>query len=49
MDAEKQKAESGADHQEKTKIFHEAESKVSYKKMTISKNFSTTIFSSTHF
>jgi hypothetical protein len=28
MDAEKQKAESGADHQEKTKIFHEAESKV---------------------
>lgn len=28
MDAEKQKAESGADHQEKTRIFHEAESKV---------------------
>lgn len=29
MDAEKQKAESGADHQEKTRIFHDAESKVS--------------------
>lgn len=28
MDAEKQKAESGADHQEKTRIFHDAESKV---------------------
>lgn len=28
MDAEKQKAESGADHQEKTRVFHEAESKV---------------------
>ncbi|CRK89207.1 CLUMA_CG002967, isoform A [Clunio marinus] len=28
MDAEKQKADSGADHQEKTQIFHAAESKV---------------------
>lgn len=29
MDAEKQKADSGADHAEKTQIFHAAESKVS--------------------
>lgn len=29
MDAEKQKADSGADHQEKTQIFHAAESRVS--------------------
>ena len=28
MDAEKQKADSGADHQEKTQIFHAAESRV---------------------
>lgn len=30
MDAEKQKAESGADHHEKTQIFHAAESKVRF-------------------
>lgn len=30
MDAEKQKAESGADHHEKTLAFHAAESKVSF-------------------
>lgn len=29
MDAEKQKADSGADHAEKTQIFHAAESRVS--------------------
>jgi hypothetical protein len=29
MDAEKQKADSGADHQEKTLVFHAAESRVS--------------------
>ena len=28
MDAEKQKADSGADHAEKTQIFHAAESRV---------------------
>lgn len=31
MDAEKQKADSGADHHEKTLVFHAAESKVSPK------------------
>lgn len=31
MDAEKQKADSGADHAEKTQTFHAAESKVSVK------------------
>jgi hypothetical protein len=30
MDAEKQKADSGVDHQEKTQIFHAAESRVSF-------------------
>jgi len=30
MDAEKQKADSGADHQEKTQIFHAAESRVQF-------------------
>lgn len=29
MDAEKQKADSGVDHQEKTQVFHAAESRVS--------------------
>lgn len=38
MDAEKQKAESGADHQKKTKIFHDAEHNVSDREnLTISK------------
>lgn len=32
MDAEKQKADSGADHQEKTLVFHAAESKVSWRR-----------------
>lgn len=32
MDAEKQKADSGADHQEKTQIFHATESRVSWKR-----------------